>query len=65
MMPSKHKLRLKRQRRRQRARARAAQPVAVRLDGADILKSLDTRFDDILGPRTLKEALVGALVSQS
>jgi hypothetical protein len=73
MMLSKHKLKVKRQKRRARAMARAAtvaaqQPIAAqptKLNGGDILKYLDNRFDELLGPRTLKEALVGALVSQS
>jgi len=56
---SKHKLRLKRQRRRERARAREAttavqitQPAVVALNGVDILKSLEKRFDELIGTRT-------------
>jgi hypothetical protein len=69
---SKHKLRLKRQRRRERARAREAttavqitQPAVVVLNGADILKSLEKRFDELLVPRTPEEALVKILVSKN
>jgi hypothetical protein len=64
-MPSKHKLRLKRQRRRERARARestaaaqAPQLSVVVLNGADILKSLEKRFDELLGPETLVSTLL-------
>jgi len=60
MMASRHKLRLKRNRRRERARARAraaqqsiaAQPAVARLNGADVLKALERRFDELLSPRT-------------
>jgi hypothetical protein len=68
---SNYKLRLKRQRRRERARAReattaaqASQPVAVVLKGADIFKSLEKRFDELVGTRTPEEALASVLVSK-
>jgi hypothetical protein len=69
---SKYKIRLKRHRRRERARSReataqqpiAAQPATVRLNGADIFKSLEQRFDELLTPRTPEDALINALVSK-
>jgi len=70
---SPHKKQLKRMRKRERARSRAAtaaqqsiaaQPATVRLNGADIFKSLENRFDELLGPRTPEEMLVNALVSK-
>jgi hypothetical protein len=70
-MASKHKLRIKRLKRRDRARARdrAAQPIAtqpalVRSNGTDIFKSLEKRFDELLGPRTPAEMLINVLVSK-
>jgi len=60
-------------RKRQRARSRAAtaaqqpvavQPAVVALNGADILKSLERRFDDLVGTRTPEEALASVLVSK-
>jgi hypothetical protein len=73
-MASRHKLRLKRNRRRERARAREAtsapqqpiaeQPVVVRLNGANIFKSLERRFDELVGPRSPEEALASVLVSK-
>jgi hypothetical protein len=41
------------------------QPVAaVGLNGSAILKSLEKRFDELVGPKTPEEALVGALTSK-
>ena len=59
---SPHKKQLKRMRKRQRARSRAAtaaqqpiaaQPAAIRLNGADVFKALEQRFDELLGPSAL------------
>jgi hypothetical protein len=70
---SPHKKQLKRMRKRERARSRtatvaqqpiAAEPVTVRLNGADIFKSLENHFDELLGPRTPEDALIRALVSK-
>jgi hypothetical protein len=70
---SPHKKQLKRMRKRERARSRAAtaaqqpiaaQPAVVALNGADILKSLERRFDDLVGSKTPEQALVSALVSK-
>jgi hypothetical protein len=44
----------------------ASQPIeaqCTKLNGTDILTALDKRFDELLTPRTPREAFVGALVS--
>jgi hypothetical protein len=75
MMASKFRKRQKRLRKRDRARSREAaavatqpqepsQPIVVRLNGANILKSLEKRFDELLSPRTPEETLASVLISK-
>jgi hypothetical protein len=68
-MASRYKLRLKRNRRRERARARVAmQPVrnvVTGLQGAELLQSLDQRFDKAFESKSPRCALVSALTSKN
>ena len=67
MMASRYRLRLKRHRRRERARARAAQATEAqpRSNGAEIFKSLEKRFNELLAPKTPDEILANALASKN